>query len=169
MTAQKGNIIYLDMDGVLADFDRLVLEKLGRTYDFAAPDDDEMWTALTKVDHLYLQLEPTPYACEIMDAALCITDRVEILTAVPRRTTLPHAEEDKYNWIVKYFGEEIKVNFGPHSRNKWEHCKPGDILVDDRPSNIEEWVTKGQGIGILHDYKNHYPTLDAINKLKGVL
>lgn len=163
------NKIYLDMDGVLADFDKFVLENLGRTFSFESTPEEEtlMWTALFKIDRMYFQLEPTPYAFEIVEAAKAITPNVEILTAIPRKTTLPNAEQDKQDWIVKHFGPDLKVNFGPYSKNKWKHCKPGDVLVDDRPSNIEDWKTKAEGIAIFHEYKNHHLTLAALTKLKG--
>jgi 5'(3')-deoxyribonucleotidase len=74
---------------------------------------------------------------------------VEFLTAIPRETTLPSAKDDKINWINKYF-PGFKVNFGPFSRDKWKWAKPGDILVDDKYSNITEWQELGNGISIYH-------------------
>lgn len=62
----------------------------------------------------------------------------------------------------KYFGDKIKVNIGPFSKDKWKHAKKGDILIDDRPDNIEEWHG-AEGIGILHLYDNFENTK---NKLK---
>ena len=39
--------------------------------------------------------------------------------------------------------------FGPYSKDKWQHCNAGDILIDDRQSNIDEWRAAG-GIAIHH-------------------
>jgi hypothetical protein len=39
--------------------------------------------------------------------------------------------------------------FGPYSKDKKDHCVSGDILLDDRKSNIDEWNQAG-GIGILY-------------------
>jgi uncharacterized protein YfaT (DUF1175 family) len=43
----------------------------------------------------------------------------------------------------------MKMDIGPFSHDKQKWCKPGDILIDDRPSNIEEW-TGVSGIAIYH-------------------
>jgi hypothetical protein len=52
--------------------------------------------------------------------------------------------------------------FGPYSKDKHMHCQPGDILIDDRLSNVEEWRTAG-GIAIHHD--NIDATLYELSRL----
>ena len=159
----KVNAIHLDMDGVLADFDLFVLENMGRTFDHASgPADKEMWNFLSKVDHLYLQLQPTPYCQQLVDLARSLADNVEILTAIPRRTTMATAEQDKIDWAKQHISGAIKVKIGPYSRDKWKHCKRGDILVDDRQDNIRDWINFGGGIGILHDYSDYPKTAERL-------
>ena len=161
------NTIYLDMDGVLADFDKFVLEKMGRTFPHQTGPvgDREMWDFLMKVPNLYYQLEPTPYAMELWEFANHLCPRVELLTAIPRRTTMQEAEEDKRRWVKKYLGEDVVVNFGPYSRDKWKHATPGDILVDDRTDNIQDWINKGFGLGIHHVIDEYYQTAQRLSFL----
>jgi 5'(3')-deoxyribonucleotidase len=92
---------------------------------------------------------------------------VEFLTALPSKTTMPEAEDDKTRWIKKYF-PTYKVNFGPFSTDKWKWCKPGDILIDDRVSNIEDWYEKGNGIAILYkdDLLKTVGILDSVKHKK---
>jgi 5'(3')-deoxyribonucleotidase len=150
---KKVNTVYLDLDGVLADFDKYVLTHMGRTFSHTdGPKDSTMWDFLLKVPHFYLQLEPTPYAQRLVDLVGLYANNIEILTAIPRRANMPNAEQDKIDWVDKTFDEPLKVNIGPYSGDKWKHAKPGDILIDDRPDNINDWITKGAGIGILHTY-----------------
>lgn len=159
------NTIHLDMDGVLADFDRFVEEKMGRTFPHQdGPSDQAMWDFLASVDHLYFQLEPTPYAEELFHYCNKIA-QVKILTAIPRRTTMPHAEQDKRDWIAKYIGPGVHVAIGPYSRDKWKHARPGDILIDDREDNIQAWGEKGLGHGILHITHNLQDTYDKLAKV----
>ena len=162
------NIIYLDMDGVLADFDKFVLERMGKTFKHKTGPgaDKEMWDFLHSIDRMYFQLEPTPYCFEIVEAARAITSNVEILTAIPRRKKVPSAEQDKRDWIAKYLGSDIKVNMGPHSADKWKHAKPNDVLLDDRDDNIADWIDKAAGIGIFHEYENHQKSLEALARLR---
>jgi len=159
------NTIHLDMDGVLADFDRFVLERMGRTFPHQeGPSDREMWDFLAKVDHLYYQLEPTPYALELYNYCSAIA-QVKILTAIPRRTTMPHAEQDKREWIAEFIDANVHVAIGPYSRDKWKHATPGDILIDDRSDNIQAWIEKGHGHGILHITHDLQDTYDKLAKV----
>ena len=60
------NKIYLDMDGVLADFDRGVRELCGlEPIDqmvATKEDNDRLWAAVARVDHYYGRLELKPGA-----------------------------------------------------------------------------------------------------------
>lgn len=158
------NTLFLDMDGVVADFDRLVLEKMRRTFDHVAgpAGDTEMWDFLSTVDRLYFRLEPTPYAFDLWELANKQAANVEFLTAIPRRTFIASAETDKREWIAKYFGVEAKVRIGPYSADKWKHAQAGDILVDDRSDNIQAWINRGSGIGIYHEYDKYEYTASRI-------
>lgn len=159
MFNKETSIIYLDMDGVLADFDAFVLENMGRTFDHTnGPSDREMWNFLMSVDRMYFNLKPTPYFLLLVETAREICDNVQILTAIPRRATMPDAEQDKIEWAKKYIPGEIKVNIGPFSRDKKNWARPGDVLLDDRVDNIEAWRAAG-GIGILHKYDDHLESL----------
>ncbi len=161
------NTIYMDMDGVLADFDKFVLENLGRPWDYTSTDlekdDIEMWDFLKNVQHLYLNLDPTPYAHELWDHVNSFGVNVEILTAIPRRTYIAEAEQDKKDWVEKHLGSGIKFNIGPYSQDKWRHASPGDILVDDRLDNIQAWINHGFGIGIRHPYTDHHYTMERLS------
>ena len=84
---------------------------------------------------------------------------MRFLTAVPKENDLGWAFWDKVNWVYANF-PGIPVFFGPYSADKQHHYKPGDILIDDRVSNIDEWP----GIGILHDYNNIEATLTKLKE-----
>lgn len=139
------NKIYVDMDGVIADFDGYLYEHTGKPY----REDSETWDFIKTVDNFYYKLSPTSYCLELWDAVNYITKNVEILTAIPRTTVIESAKQDKIDWVRKYLGPDIKVNFGPYSRDKKNWARENDILIDDRPSNIDEW-NAAKGIGCLH-------------------
>ncbi len=163
------NTIYVDLDGVLADFDKLVLDNLGREFPHTTNDlekeDEEMWIFLKNVPQLYLNLDPTPYAFDLWNHIKSFGAHVEILTAIPRRHYIPEAEQNKRDWVAKHLGGDVKVNIGPFSADKWKFAKPADILVDDRTDNIQQWINHGSGIGIVHYYRDHLNTIERITAM----
>ena len=77
--------IYFDMDGVLADFDRGVIELAKakpRNQLYSTPLEDKMlWDAVRKVDHFYDKLELMDHAKELFDLVYNkYHDKCEILT-----------------------------------------------------------------------------------------
>jgi 5'(3')-deoxyribonucleotidase len=101
---------------------------------------------------LYRDLVKTSYADELVFQCSKLAKQhnyeLKFLTAVPKGNDVPWAFYDKVVWCQNYF-PGIPVMFGPFSKDKHVHCCPGDILIDDRKSNIEEWRSSG-GLGILH-------------------
>lgn len=145
--------IFLDMDGVVADFDTFASNLLGRKIGWHESKFDltkDEWEKLSSVDRLYYNLPLMTDATKLVAYVKSLSTRftVQFLTAVPRRTTMPDARADKQAWVDKYF-PGMRMDIGPFSHDKQKWCKPGDILIDDRPSNIEEWKAAG-GIAIYH-------------------
>lgn len=144
--------LYLDMDGVLADFNRGAQKILGASdAERGQAIENDRWTAdqwqqLIKNPNLYRTLPKTPQADQLVDVARKFRDnlgwRLRVLTAIPRANDVPEAFQDKILWIQEYY-PDITVYFGPYSRDKARHCRPGDILVDDRRDNCLDWQKQG--------------------------
>ncbi len=139
LTVEK---IYLDMDGVLADFTK------GASQAFGSRDytDDEMWEAVRKVPNFFNTLELMPDAKALFDALYGkYGDRVEILTAVPKeKRGIPTAEADKVAWMHRELSEKVVVNAVKSAKDKQLFCKgQGTILIDDWKPNIRQWRQAG--------------------------
>ena len=159
---RQSNTIYVDLDGVLSDFQKFIVEHIGRPYPIAG-DDPEMWDFVSRTEHIFLNLDPTPYAFELWEHVNSFGERVEILSAIPRKANVPTAFEDKRAWVDKYLGPDVIVKFGPYSCDKWKHATRGDLLIDDHPKNVTEWINNGGGIAVLHeDFKS---TQAAVTRL----
>jgi 5'(3')-deoxyribonucleotidase len=156
--------LYLDMDGVVADFDKYAFHAIGALPSGGIYPDDK-WDKLALNERLYRDLDKTPYADELVDFCREFAwnkYNFYFLTAVPKNNDLQWSFYDKVLWAQKHF-PNIPVMFGPYSKDKHEHCQIGDILIDDRTSNIEEWRAAG-GIGILH--KNFNDTIEALKNIQ---
>ena len=147
--------LYLDMDGVLADFNLAAQQILG-----AAPEDslpaaergrwpEEQWQRLRAYSDFYLHLPKTPRADSLVQLAVKFTEDLDcdlrILTAIPSGNDMPRAFYDKVCWVQRAWPDlEIPVYFGPYSRDKHRLCRSqDDILIDDRTSNCADWRAAG--------------------------
>ena len=145
--------IYLDMDGVVSDFDGYAEPIVGFRTPGGVRYDQEGWALISANPRVYRDLPEMPEAHRLVkEVCQLAKDKdmdVGFLTAIPRQNDVPWVFHDKINWINARW-PDIPVFFGPYSSDKQVHCKSSnDVLIDDRPSNIEEWRAAG-GKAILH-------------------
>lgn len=144
--------IYLDMDGVLADFNTLAREYLGATTQDQSRAEQqgrwppEQWARLTEVPNFYRRLPKMPLSDSMVAAAKKFRDDLgwdlRVLTAIPKDNGIPDCVQDKFDWMAEHY-PGIRIHIGPYSQDKHQHCEAGDILVDDRESNCSQWTKAG--------------------------
>jgi hypothetical protein len=136
--------LFLDCDGVLADFDRGATAILGMQ-----PKAFEkrhglgrFWAKLASAPDFYFSLPLLPGATELFEAVKHL-DPV-ILTGLPQGNW---AADQKVRWAAQHFpGTRIITTM---ARNKRNHGKPGDVLVDDMLKHAALWEEMG-GVFIHH-------------------
>ena len=144
--------LYLDLDGVLADFVLQCKLRL-KMHPEEFPSRNKLMEEIKSCPGFFATMPVLPGAQALME--FCKTwarnpnnnYSVYILTAAPP-TADNHCASDKKEWVRKNFGDVpvVVVNSG---RDKYKQAKPGDILVDDMEENILPWKQAG-GTGILH-------------------
>lgn len=150
--------IFVDLDCVLADFDKRAGEIIGRPW---VKDDDKAWqNIVSNHETFFLELDLMPDAMELWNFIEKYSPK--ILTAIPNHGKLLNATEHKRQWVAEKLGTEVEFRTGPYASQKQDHCKPGDILIDDNVFNIAQWGNKG-GIGIFH--KDAKTSIKALKKL----
>ena len=149
--------IYIDMDGVLADFAGGVrklcgLEPLSQNDKHRDRTlDDEMWERIRKCDNFYNRLDPISGAIRMFGRIYDhYEERCEILTGIPKEERgIVQAADDKREWVRRLLSEDVCVNI-VNWREKIKFCKgEGYVLIDDSKKIICSWNEAG-GIGILH-------------------
>lgn len=156
--------IYIDLDGVLANFTKTVSELLNGISNLYTPQGSINWETLAPYPHLYSILHPMADSQELFDGCVEVAGlkQVCILTAIPLREShrFPNIVQNKIDWVHQYIHPDIKVMFGPFSQYKHHHVRHSqDVLIDDNPLNVHQWESSG-GIGILH--KNAKTSLDFL-------
>jgi len=161
---QSGYVLFVDLDGVLADFVKGVT-KLIPDYNEAKYQQDpkyrtKMWKAVGNYTKdggkLWAELDLMPDAMVLWDY-ISKYDTTEILTATGDLSF--GADVQKRDWVSKNFGN-IKTNVVEKSKEKAQYAAPNHILIDDMQKSIGPWEQSG-GIGILHTN-----AADTISKLK---
>lgn len=145
--------IFVDLDGVLVDFERGVEELLGGYSEHQYETDPnyrtKMWNAVRHYQkhfgRFWLDLEPMADAAILWKYVLPYSP--EILTATG--TTETDAGVQKKMWVEQQLGHNVTVNVVQHAKEKAKYAAPNHILIDDKEKAIGPWKTAG-GIGILH-------------------
>ena len=136
--------LYLDADGVLADFEKGATALLGlhpRAYE-KRHGPVRFWQKLARAPDFYFGLPLMPDAMELFDAVRHL-DPI-ILTGLPRGNW---AAEQKVRWAARYFpGTTIITTM---ARDKRDHAEAGDVLVDDQLTHRHLWEGVG-GIFVHH-------------------
>lgn len=136
--------LYLDCDGVLADFDAGARAILG-----APPDDyarrhklGKMWAQLARHSDFYGTLPLMPGAMRLFEAVRHLAPI--ILTGLPRGNW---AAPQKVRWAAEHFpGTRIITCMAADKR---DHAREGDVLVDDTLKHRHLWEEAG-GIFVHH-------------------
>jgi hypothetical protein len=127
--------LFLDLDGVFADFDRGVQQLLGKQPHELKPE--QMWRALAKAPDFYGTLALMADARQLWD--FCRPFQPTILTGLPRGNW---AAPQKRRWVANMLGRDVAV-LTVMSRDKHRYSAPGHVLVDDRLSLAEAWEKQG--------------------------
>lgn len=147
--------LYLDCDGVLADFDAGATAVLGlpsRAFE-KRHGLGKFWQKLAQAPDFYFGLP-------LMDDAMELFEAVEhlnpvILTGLPRGNW---AADQKVRWAAAHFpGTRIITTM---ARDKRDHAKEGDVLVDDQVRHRDRWEEIG-GVFI-----HHTNARDSIEQLR---
>ena len=159
-------IIYLDMDDVVADWMPAARAIVNRNWEYGERIPESDWEKVKAKKRFYRDLPVKPGAEELVE--FCkeavrsgLADDLYFLTALPHGNDVPFAVYDKVHWCDLNF-PGIPMFIGPFSHDKWQHCKPGDILIDDRVSNCEEWTRQGGHSHIYRTWEACKPWLTQI-------
>ena len=154
--------IFLDCDGVLADFDRGAERVLGmppRAFE-KRYGPKVFWKRLAAAPDFFADLDPMADAYELFEAVKAA--RPIILTGLPRGNW---AEPQKRRWAERHFpGVEVITTAAALKR---EHCHPGDVLVDDRDTYRHLWEEAGGRFVHHKDARGSISELQALGYLDG--
>lgn len=155
--------VYIDMDGVIADFDGGFQSIAGISTDNV--QDVELWQRISDYgkSKFFSELPWMPGGQELWTFVNENFLSVKVLTALGKSDAIDgQTSEGKRMWLHKNIPSlrDSNIIMVRNKHLKRHYSRPGDIIIDDTESTIIEWDKKG-GIGIF------YKTADeTINELK---
>ena len=159
MRKPKIDMVYLDMDGVIANFYkryqelyRLAPREAEKKAEFNKYFDDFIATKQFET------LELMPGAEEgLLFLRKHLTVPTQILSSTANEARYDEISKQKLIWLNTH-NITFTPNFVPGKKHKYKFATPNSIIIDDTESVIDDW-NKAGGIGILH---KDWPTTLAI-------
>lgn len=155
--------IFLDMDGVLTDFEVRWAEVFGFPAQTVRKRKNfsEEWPQFV-AQKQFETLDWFPGGQELLQYIQSKNIPTEILSSSGGVQFHKEVKAQKKLWL-KERGITYKANVVPGKRKKAEYAKPFYVLIDDTPENVDRFIDHG-GIGILHKEANI-----TIEKLESLL
>lgn len=154
--------IYLDLDGVIADFNRGALALWGRTpveaarinkpgdyegiYGVVHATEEEFWARINAVGApFWEELYTVQNDVDLFDACSLLAPAV-ILTSPSKE---PSCVAGKLTWLQNRYGRGFRHYVFCPALQKQQLAGPGRLLIDDRDDNCQRWREAG-GVAILY-------------------
>ena len=161
MIRPKISSIYLDMDGVIADFEK----RYSEIFDISPQstrDNKEFNGYFAKfiANEEFMNLDLMPGAIEGINFLRKAPVPTQILSSTSDERNYDAISKQKLIWLEKH-GITFHPLFVPGKRHKYKYAATDRIIIDDTKSVISDWIKAG-GIGIHH---KDWPTTLAILRL----
>lgn len=150
-TNKSKPVVYVDMDGVLADMFGEIAKKHGVDYWREIHRQELGVDQIAQKKGFFKNLPPLPNAAHLLAGIIIQAGEYSILSS-PLLSEVDRSSEEKAEWLSEHVpGHPPKAIIFDHEKYKYAKQANGtpNILIDDWDTNIRLWEANG-GIGILY-------------------
>lgn len=136
----KKEMIYVDMDGVVADFDKGILNYFGEPYSEKIAN--QFWNYTVKDIQFFDGLSPIN---EGLDMVREISESNDVCFMTSTGGMPHHIDiaKQKLDWLHRYGFGDKPVAFCLNTEGKGKYSYPGAVLIDDRQKVCNAWEKRG--------------------------
>ena len=138
------NKIYLDMDGVLTDFNTRYIGLYGNTSKTKWKENWEHWVLTEQFKHLDWHVDGRMLLQAVKETGI----PYEILSSSGGEDYYDTIKEQKIHWLQSN-GFDCPINVVAGKKYKQDYAAAYHILIDDHLDNVDEFKTAG-GFAIHH-------------------
>ena len=161
---QMNSRVYVDMDGVIADFFSALAE-FRKVNHWKDKGEITLDTSIKELQgtNFFETLPVFPFAKKLVDLVKSYTGGDWYINTSPLRDDHENSEYYNTKWLKKHNFDPKDIIVTKRKESYAVDKKTGipNILIDDRPKNLERWVARG-GVGIR--YQANEDSLDLIEK-----
>jgi 5'(3')-deoxyribonucleotidase len=150
-TNPKPPVVYVDMDGVLADFFGAAAVGEGSKHWRQARKEKDRIEQVAQTPGFFENLQALPEAGKLIHGVLKYAGKYSILSS-PLMSEIEQSTREKAEWLEKHLTKHApKSILFDHNKERFARQPDGtpNILIDDYATNIRLWEANG-GIGILY-------------------
>ena len=156
--------IYLDMDGVLADFFSGLAKFYGASHWKEIPNKEQNITNLGKTD-FFNTLDPFDTSKDLVEFVKVVSKGDWGINSSPLRGDRDNSAYWKRVWLERHgFMPDVENLVFTGRKEQYAVDKitgEPNLLIDDKPSNVEDWINKG---GVAIRYQANEDSLDDLKK-----
>lgn len=152
--------IYLDMDGVLCDFEGRVESLSGKKFEEL---NEEQVKKITKLPEFFEGMEPNYLAEELVTSCFKVAKSVKILTSVGKHNP-GRVVREKIQWLELHFPELSTDSFYyvHSSKDKAYYAEEDVLLIDDREKSCLPFKKAG---GRVLQYEPNLDNIEIVRNL----
>lgn len=163
MSVRKINTVFLDMDGVLSNFEKRWVDIFGES-----PLDTRGRKIFSPKWNMFCEggefenLELFPGALELVEYLQDKNLEISILSSSGGRAHHDRVAEQKTRWLKKHSLSFSEINIVPGRYIKKDFARADALIIDDTQDVIDSFIEAG-GNAILHrDFKSTLSELNAL-------